>query len=221
MMARQFIITIDGPAGAGKSTVSKVLAKKMGYVYLDTGALYRGLAYKAMKTGVDTDDHRALEALCATTKVVLQNIEGQIRVYVDGEDVENHIRTEQIGGLASKISKFAVVRLALLSLQREAGASGGIVAEGRDMGTVVFPHADYKFFLDASLDVRINRRYKELLERGNDVKYELIQKDMIARDHQDKNRDIAPMIEPKGSIKINSDHLTVDEVVDKIIACIG
>ncbi|HON59282.1 MAG TPA: (d)CMP kinase [Smithella sp.] len=216
-MERQLVITIDGPAGAGKSTVSKILARKMGYVYLDTGALYRGLAYKAMKTGIDTDDIQSLEELCAETKVALKNIEGKMRVYVDGEDVEKNIRTEKIGGLASKISKFAIVRKALLHLQREAGARGGIVAEGRDMGTVVFPLADYKFFLDASLDVRINRRYKELLERGENVEYKLIQKDMIARDYQDKNRDIAPMIVPKEAIKINSDHLSIDEVVEKIL----
>lgn len=219
-MNKKLVITIDGPAGAGKSTVSKMLARKIGYIYLDTGALYRGLAYKALKSHVDTHDAESLKILCAQTKVVLKNDNGQMRVFVDGEDVENKIRTEEIGGLASQISKFAVVRQALLDLQRNAGAHGGIVAEGRDMGSVVFPHADYKFFLDASLEARINRRYKELLEKGNNPDFKLIRKDMIARDDQDKKRDIAPLVEPEGAIKIDSDHLSIDEVVEKIICCI-
>lgn len=217
-MDKRFIITIDGPAGAGKSTVSKILAKKLGYIYLDTGALYRGVAYKAIKLKISSDDVFKLSDLCSDTKITLRNMDSQMRVYVDGEDVEEKIRTEEVGMAASKISAFAVVRKKLLDLQREAGMNGGIVAEGRDMGSVVFPHADYKFYLDASTGERINRRHRELLLKGISTEHELIQKDMLARDEQDKKREIAPLKTPDGAIMIYSDNLSIQEVVDKIIS---
>lgn len=216
-MEKKFVITIDGPAGAGKSTVSKTLAKKLDYVYLDTGALYRALAYKTLKLEISLDEVSALANLCSNATVVLKNIDGQMKVYLDGEDVEEKIRTEEVGLAASKISTFAVVRERLLNLQREAGADGGIVAEGRDMGSVVFPHADYKFYLDANLEERIKRRHKELLEKGARVEYKSIQKDMFARDKQDKHREIAPLKAPDGAIIIDSDNLSVPEVLEKLI----
>jgi CMP/dCMP kinase len=216
-MEKKFVITIDGPAGAGKSTVSKTLAKKLDYVYLDTGALYRALAYKTLKLEISLDEVSALANLCSNATVVLKNIDGQMKVYLDGEDVEEKIRTEEVGLAASKISTFAVVRERLLNLQREAGAEGGIVAEGRDMGSVVFPHADYKFYLDANLEERIKRRHKELLEKGATVEYKSIQKDMFARDKQDKHREIAPLKAPDGAIIIDSDNLSVPEVLEKLI----
>ena len=216
-MEKKFVITIDGPAGAGKSTVSKTLAKKLDYVYLDTGALYRALAYKTLKLKISLDEVSALANLCSNTTVALKNIDGQMKVYLDGEDVEEKIRTEEVGLAASKISTFAAVRERLLNLQREAGAEGGIVAEGRDMGSVVFPHADYKFYLDANLEERIKRRHKELLEKGATVEYKSIQKDMFARDKQDKHREIAPLKAPDGAIIIDSDNLSVPEVLEKLI----
>jgi CMP/dCMP kinase len=216
-MERKFIITIDGPAGAGKSTVSKTLAKKLNYIYLDTGALYRALAYKTLKFKISLDDVAALANLCSSTTIVLKNIDGQMKVSVDGEDVEEKIRTEEVGLAASKISTFAMVRERLLDLQREAGAQGGIIAEGRDMGSVVFPHADYKFYLDAKLEERIKRRYEELLAKDSPVEYKSIQKDMLIRDNQDKQREIAPLKAPDDAIIIDSDNLSVQEVVDKII----
>ena len=216
-MEKKFVITIDGPAGAGKSTVSKTLAKKLDYVYLDTGALYRALAYKTLKLKISLDEVSALANLCSNTTVALKNIDGQMKVYLDGEDVEKKIRIEEVGLAASKISTFAVVRERLLNLQREAGAEGGIVAEGRDMGSVVFPHADYKFYLDANLKERIKRRHKELLEKGATVEYKSIQKDMFARDKQDKQREIAPLKAPDDAIIIDSDYLSAEEVVNKII----
>ena len=216
-MVKKIIITIDGPAGAGKSTVSKTLAKKLNYIYLDTGALYRALAYKTLKLKISLDDVSALANLCSSTTVVLKNIDGQMKVSVDGEDVEEKIRTEEVGLAASKISTFAVVRERLLNLQREAGVQGGIVAEGRDMGSVVFPQADYKFYLDAKLEERIKRRYEELLEKGASVEYKSIQKDMFVRDQQDKQREIAPLKAPDDAIIIDSDNLSAAEVIEKII----
>ncbi|MCX5849076.1 MAG: (d)CMP kinase [Deltaproteobacteria bacterium] len=216
-MDKKFVITIDGPAGAGKSTVSKIIAEKLGYIYLDTGALYRALAYKALKIKISLDEVSALRDLCSSTTVELKNIDGQMKVYVDGDDVEEKIRTEEVGLAASKISTFAIVRERLLNLQRETGAKGGIVAEGRDMGSVVFPRADYKFYLDAKLEERIKRRHKELLDKGASVEYESIQKDMFARDKQDTQREIAPLKAPDGAIKIDSENLSVPEVVENII----
>lgn len=220
-MGEKSIVTIDGPAGAGKSTISKILAQNLDYIYLDTGALYRALAYKALKKKISFEDIPALTDLCSSTAVVLKKIDGRMKVYVDGEDVEEKIRTEEVSIAASKISTFAVVREKLLNLQREAGAHGGIIAEGRDMGSVVFPQADYKFYLDAQLEERIRRRYKELLEKGVLVEYQSVQKDMLARDKQDKQRKLAPLKVPEGAVIIDSDNLSVRGVVEKIISYIS
>jgi len=216
-MRKKMVITIDGPAGAGKSTVSKMLAKKLGYIYLDTGSLYRALAYKALKDNIVLDDIDALNSFCSNISLVLRNIGGQMKVYVNGEDVGDKIRTEEIGLVASKISAFPIVRQRLLDLQREAGAEGGMVAEGRDMGSVVFPHADYKFYLDADIEERIKRRHKELLGKGNSSAWQSIQKDMLIRDNQDSKREIAPLKPTSSSIIIDSTKLSVSEVVEKII----
>lgn len=220
-MGKKLVITIDGPAGAGKSTVSKILAKKFDYIYLDTGALYRALAYKALKMKIQFEDPLALENLCLDTEIVLKNVSGIIKIYVDSEDVEEKIRTEEIGLVASKISTFAVVRKKLLDLQRKAGGQGGILAEGRDMGSVIFPNADYKFYLDASLEERTKRRHKELMLKGTLAEYKSIRKDMLERDKQDTQRKIAPLKTPEGAIIINSDNLSVEQVVDKIISNIS
>lgn len=219
-MGKKSVITIDGPAGAGKSTVSKALAKRLGYIYLDTGALYRALAYKALNIKIDLDNISALNDLCATTNVLLKNINSEMKVYVDGEDVGNKIRTEEVGLAASKISAVGVVRQSLLKLQKEAGEKGGIVAEGRDMGSVVFPQADYKFYLDADVEERIIRRRKELLAKGISAEYQIIQKDMMERDKQDSGRAIAPLKPPADSIKIDSSGLSVSQVVQRIICLI-
>jgi cytidylate kinase len=216
-MEKKRIITIDGPAGAGKSTVSKALAKKIGYIYLDTGALYRALAYKALKVKLSLEDTSALAKLCSNTKVSLKNMDGKMVVLVDGEDVGDKIRTEEVGLAASKISTFAVVRESLLNLQRESGLQGGIVAEGRDMGSIVFPHADYKFYLDANAEERIKRRYSELLAKGAVVEYLAIQKDMMARDNQDSQRKFAPLTVAVDAIIIDSTGLSVEGVIEKII----
>lgn len=215
------VITIDGPAGAGKSTVSKAVAAKLRYIYLDTGALYRALAYKALKNRIDVNDSDELAKLCSATDVTLKNLNGKMTVFVDGEDVGDKIRTEEVGLAASAISAFPVVREKLLSLQQEAGARGGIVAEGRDMGSVIFPHADAKFFLDANIEERIRRRHEELVQKNAPARLDAISRDMQARDHQDSQRKIAPLSAPPGSIIIDSTHLDVSQVVDIILERVG
>ncbi|MBN1474908.1 MAG: (d)CMP kinase [Syntrophaceae bacterium] len=211
------IITIDGPAGAGKSTVSKALAEELGYLYLDTGSLYRALAYKALENKIPIDDEAALVNLCSRTEVDLKNVGGKMKVYLDGEDVGAKIRTQEVGSAASKISAYATVRQYLLSLQRRAGDQGGIVAEGRDMGSVVFPDADYKFYLDANTDERIKRRLTELLSKGTSAEYQNVQKEMIARDQQDSKRQHSPLKVPEKAIIIDSTVLSPAQVVDEIL----
>ncbi|HOW57190.1 MAG TPA: (d)CMP kinase [Smithellaceae bacterium] len=216
-MKKNLIITIDGPAGAGKSTVSKQLARELGYTYLDTGALYRALAYQAIRAKININDQTQLADLCSRTKVTLANNNGKMKVYVNGEDVGDRIRTEEVSRTASAISTFPVVREALLQLQRDAGAAGGIVAEGRDMGSVVFPQADCKFYLDANVEERARRRKDELSGRGVAVEYQEIQKGMVERDKQDSEREIAPLKAADGAIIIDSTALTIEEVVESVM----
>lgn len=212
------IITIDGPAGSGKSTVSKELARRLGYVYLDTGALYRALASKALANRVDVKNPDELASLCAKTEVTLKNQNGQMSVFVDGQDVGGQIRTEEVGVAASILSSFPVVRQKLLLLQREAGSRGGIVAEGRDMGTVVFPQADAKFFLVANIDERIRRRHEELVQKNKPVTREDICRDMQSRDSRDAGRELAPLTAAPDAVVIDSTQLDVFQVIEKILA---
>ncbi len=211
------VITIDGPAGAGKSTVSKALAEKLGYLYLDTGSLYRALAYKVLKNNISVDNESEVADLCLRTEVELKNVGGKMNVFLDGEDVAAKIRTQEVGSAASKISAYGKVRQYLLDLQRKAGAQGGLVAEGRDMGSVVFPDADYKFYLDANAYERIKRRLNELLSKGTSIEHQSVQKEMIARDQQDSKRAHSPLKIPEKAIIIDSTDLSADKVVDKIL----
>lgn len=211
------VITIDGPAGAGKSTVSKAVAARLQYLYLDTGALYRALAYKALKQKIDVNNPDDLARFCSTTNVVLKNQNGYLTVFVDGEDVGDKIRTEEVGLAASTISALPVIREKLLALQQEAGARGGIVAEGRDMGSVVFPDAEFKFFLDANIEERARRRHDELAGKNGPAGREDVSRDLQARDHQDSQRKIAPLTAAPGAVIIDSTHLSVAEVVEMIL----
>lgn len=215
------VITIDGPAGAGKSTVSKALADRLHYLYLDTGALYRGLAYKAQTNKINLHDPDELANLCSTTNITLKNIDGKMAVFVDGEDVGGRIRTEEVGLAASTISAFPVVRQKLLSLQREVGAQGGVVAEGRDMGSVVFPDAEFKFFLDAKREERVRRRHVELVEKNGSAGLAAVSKDLQARDDQDSQRKIAPLTAAPDAVIIDSTHMDVAQVVEEILKYIA
>lgn len=216
-MKKGYIITIDGPSGAGKSTVSRKLAEKMGYLYLDTGAMYRACALKAFKLGLDPSREEDAQKVVSDLKLELVPRGNQIRLFLDGEDITEKIRTEEVGMGASKISQHRVVREKLWELQRKLGEQGGVVAEGRDMGTVVFPDADYKFFLTASLEERARRRYQELLQRGEKVELEQIKKEVEKRDAQDSQRDLAPLKPAPEAILIDTTHLNVDQVVDLIL----
>jgi CMP/dCMP kinase len=218
-LKRRAIITIDGPAGAGKSTVSKLLASRLSFVCLDTGALYRAVAYQLKREGWNG----AMETLADPSrllKVSLKHEEGRVLVTVDGEDVSDKIRTEEIGLLASKISAVPNIRKSLLPLQREMAAAGGVVAEGRDMGSVIFPDADVKFFLDASVAERAKRRFLEMTGKGEHVNLTDVEKDILFRDRQDSERSIAPLVVPAGAIVVDSSNLSIPQVVDFMISVI-
>jgi cytidylate kinase len=212
-MRKQPIIAIDGPAGAGKSTIARLLAEWLSFIYLDTGALYRAMAYDLIRKGIP-DKKEELTEICCRMHVTFNSQGGHLHVLVDDEDVTMKIRTEEIGLLASQISAIPLVREVLLSAQRDIAADGGVVAEGRDMGTVVFPDAEIKFFLDASVHKRAERRYQELLVRGDAVRLQDIESDLLLRDRMDRERPIAPLIVPPDAIRIDSTDKTIPEVVE-------
>lgn len=220
MMRNKPVITIDGPAGAGKSTIGRQIAEWLTFIYLDTGALYRAVAYDLTAKGF-TGDGEELTEFCRRMNVKLIHREGSLHVFVNSEDVTTKIRTEEIGILASKISAIPLVRDLLLSVQRDIAKDGGVVAEGRDMGTVVFPDAEIKFFLDASIQERAGRRYHEMLERGERVALHDIRRDILLRDRQDSERTIAPLIVPPDAIRIDSTDKAISEVVDTMKAVIN
>jgi len=219
-MKGKLIITVDGPAGAGKSTVSKILSKKISYMYLDTGALYRAIAYKVAEHEISPDNEDLLSELCKKVTISVESMDGNMKVLIDGEDVTAKIRTERIGLLASKISAVPVVRETLLSIQRKAGENGGLIAEGRDMGTVVFPYADLKFFINADAAERVRRRYQELVEKGMDANLEDVKRTLLDRDQRDTTRNISPLKPSDDSVIIDTTSLNVEEVVEKMLGII-
>lgn len=212
-MNRKPVVTIDGPAGAGKSTISREVARRLSFLYLDTGALYRAVAYGLTARGYSGNDAE-LAGLCRSLRVELRNREGELRVSVDGEDVTGKLRTEEIGILASTVSASPAVREALLSLQRDIAAEGGVVAEGRDMGTVVFPGAEVKFFLDASVEERAERRYRELIGKGERTSLAEVTRGIVIRDRQDRERAVSPLRVPADARIIDTTDMTIPQVID-------
>ena len=212
-MEHKPVVTIDGPAGAGKSTISRQLAERLCFTYLDTGALYRAVAYSLTRKRY-AGNEKDLAGMCRDMNVELKNMAGQLHIFVDAEDVTGKIRTEEIGILASKVSAVPAVREVLLTIQRDAAVDGGIVAEGRDMGTVVFPEAEIKFFLDASVTERANRRYLELIEKGALTSLQEVERNLIFRDRQDCERAVAPLRVPHDAIIIDSTDKTIPQVID-------
>jgi cytidylate kinase len=215
------IITIDGPAGSGKSTISLLLAKKLGLLYLDTGAMYRAVALSALRKGVDPGDAAVLREMCRDIDINFRSAGDNYRVYIGAEDVSDEIRRPEIDMLSSKISAIKEVRDAMTGLQRRIGMKGGIVAEGRDMGTVVFPDADHKFFLTASSDIRAERRYKERVDRGECISMEQVETELEKRDEQDRTRIIAPLKPAVDAIIIDTTALGINEVVDEMLGRVG
>ena len=209
-------VAIDGPSGAGKSSISKTVAKNLGFIHVDTGALYRALAYTAIKNSVNLSDEISLENLLKTTKVKIKHINGVQSVFVNDEDVTGKIRTEEVSMGASNISKIPIIRDFLLGLQRKIAEENNVVMDGRDIATVVLPNADVKIFLTASPEKRAERRYKELLEKDKNIVYNDIIEDIIKRDYQDEHREIAPLKAAADSVLVDTSDLSFDESVQKI-----
>jgi len=211
------IITIDGPAGSGKSTISRILAKKIGYSYLDTGAMYRAVALVAKRKGVDFHDGKGLEILCRSLDLRFDKDGDPPRLLLGKEDISGLIRSPEMDMLSSKVSAVGEVREAMTGLQRKIAKETGYVAEGRDMGTVVFPEADWKFYLTASSDARTGRRYEELLGRGETALRNIVEADLKKRDDQDRMRPLSPLKPAKDALIIDSTTLTIEEVVEVML----
>lgn len=213
-----FNVAIDGPAGAGKSTIAKAVAGRMGYVYVDTGAMYRAMALYFLQKGISASDEAAIASEVDNITVTIQYLDGAQHVILNNEDVTGLIRTEEVGNMASATSVYAPVRSKLVALQQELAATTDVIMDGRDIGTVVLPNADVKIFLTASVDCRANRRYKELIEKGQTADLKQIAADIEDRDYRDSHRDISPLRQAEDAILLDSSDMTIEEVVEKIIS---
>lgn len=210
-------IAIDGPAGAGKSTIAKKVAKAKGFIYVDTGAMYRAMAYFLLKEGVDPEDKQAIEEKCMEADITLRYEKGEQVVLLNGTNVNGVIRTEEVGKMASATSPVPKVRERITATQKELAATTDVVMDGRDIGTCVLPNADVKIYLTAGSAVRAKRRYDELTAKGECCDLAQIEADIIQRDEQDMNREISPLKQAEDAVLIDSSYMTIDEVADKIM----
>jgi cytidylate kinase len=215
------IIAIDGPSGAGKSTLAKRLARDLGFTYLDTGALYRALALKVLRQGVDLADDARMAELIGSTAIDLREERGKLEVLMDGQDVAGDIRTPEVSQMASKASALKSVRARLLELQRDLGKRGSVVAEGRDIGTVVFPDAEVKIFLDASIGERARRRSQELRAAGRSVQLEETLREMEERDKRDSERDLAPLCQAADAVRVDSSAVDAEQVAAIVLELVN
>lgn len=210
-------IAIDGPAGAGKSTIAKAIAKKLGFIYVDTGAMYRAMALFIMNEGIDPEDTEAVNKKCKEADITIRYDNGEQTVLLNGENVNGMIRTQQVGNMASLTSPNTEVRKKLVELQQKLAADKDVVMDGRDIGTCVLPDAEIKVFLTAASRVRAERRYKELIEKGEDCDIGVIEEEIIKRDHRDMTREISPLKAADDAVFIDSSYMSVEEVADTVI----
>ena len=216
-MSKGLIVAIDGPAGSGKSTSAKLIAKKLGYVYIDTGAMYRAITYLALENEAINDESRIIE-LARNCKIDLDYKDGEVIVLLNGRNISKEIRSAEVNSHVSDVSKISEVRKVLVEKQREMGAKGnGVVMEGRDIGTVVFPNADVKIFLTASLDIRANRRTKEYNENGSKVLVDDIKSNLSNRDMIDSSRNDSPLTKASDAVEVDTTNVTIDEQVNLIL----
>lgn len=209
-------IAIDGPAGAGKSTIAKKLAKKLGFIYVDTGAMYRAMAYYFLSNEIAVENQEAIAAVCPDVAVTISYEAGEQQVILNGENVNSKIRTEEVGNMASATSIYPVVREKLVELQRQLAATADVIMDGRDIGTCVLPDAQVKIYLTASSATRAKRRYEELTLKGNKCNLAEIEKDIIERDYRDMHRETSPLMQAEDAVLVDSSQMSIDEVVETI-----
>lgn len=213
-------VAIDGPAGAGKSTIAKEVAKELGYIYVDTGAMYRAIALYLLRNGVKAEENEVISAKCMEANVTIEYVDGKQVVFLNGEDVNGLIRTEEVGSMASSSSTNPDVRKRLLGLQRELAEKNDVIMDGRDIGTNILPNAQAKIYLTASIEVRAKRRFDELTAKGITCDYEEIKKEIAIRDERDMNRDIAPLRQAEDAVLLDSSDMSIEEVKEKMIQII-
>lgn len=212
-------IAIDGPAGAGKSTIAKKVAATLGFIYVDTGAMYRAMALYMIKEGIRSNESDKIAEKSKTADITIKHENGEQVVYLNGENVNGLIRTEEVGNMASSVSVIGFVRQKLVELQQKLANETDVVMDGRDIGTVVLPNADLKIYLTASSKVRAERRYKELTEKGVACNIDDIERDIVERDYRDMHREISPLKQAEDAVLIDSSNYTIEEVAKKIIDC--
>ncbi len=213
-----FAIALDGPSGSGKSTIAKKISNKLNILYLDTGAMYRATALKALKMGIDTFDEQGVLTFINDINLEIKYVDGAQRTYLDGEDVSEKIREPHVSMAASNISSLKCVRLKMVDMQRKIAGNMSCVLDGRDIGSYVLPNAQYKFYITASVDVRADRRFKELTLKGHTVDYEELKKEIEQRDFNDKNRDFAPLVQASDAILIDTSFMNIEQVVNKVLS---
>lgn len=216
-----FNIAIDGPAGAGKSTIAKTLAKELGYVYVDTGAMYRAMAYYFLQRGINKDDEAAITAAVDGADVTIRYEDSAQQVLLNGENITGYLRTEQVGNMASATSIYPTVRTKLVALQQKLAKTTDVIMDGRDIGTCVLPDAQVKIYLTASVETRANRRYKELIEKGETADLSKITADIEERDYRDMHREMSPLRQAEDAILVDSSDMNIDEVVAAIRAIVA
>jgi cytidylate kinase len=211
-----YSIAIDGPAGAGKSTIAKLLAAKMNYIYVDTGAMYRAMAVYFSNNNVNPEDEREIKAAVMNVDITIEYMDGAQQVILNGDNVTGVLRTEEVGRMASKTSKYAAVRSKLVDLQRVLAKKTDVIMDGRDIGTTVLPDAFVKIFLTASVDARAQRRFDELTQKGESCDYEQIKKDIEQRDYEDSHREISPLRQAEDAVLVDTSNMNIEQVVEAI-----
>lgn len=217
-MEKIITIALDGPSGSGKSTIAKKLSNKLNILYLDTGAMYRATAVKALKLGIDTFDAKGVDTFINDIDLEIKYVDGAQRTYLDGEDVSERIREPEVSMAASNISSLKNVRLKMVDMQRKIAKGTSCILDGRDIGSYVLPDAEFKFYITASVDVRADRRYKELKLKGHEVDYEALKAEIEQRDYNDKNRDFAPLRKADDAIEIDTSFMSIEQVINKVLS---
>lgn len=212
-----FNVAIDGPAGAGKSTIAKLVAKELNFIYVDTGAMYRAIALYLLKKGISKEDESKIESVCSEIHIEIKHTDGVQQVWLNGEDVSSEIRREEVGNMASATSVYSCVREKLLSLQQDLASTHDVIMDGRDIGTCILPNAQAKIYLTASVATRAKRRFDELQEKGISCNLGEIKKDIEDRDYRDMHREISPLKQAEDAVLVDSSDMTIEEVVNRIV----